>query len=285
MDPNGTGLSVESEARFFGSKLDVAEPCFDLATRYGDGMSVYGYLQSVPWGRDDPMGLVSATDVGMLFVPTPTDFITGMLQEVVEEYASNQEWDVDWATDWDQGDDWSTREDNSWIEEAMLRGLYNSFEISIPGTNIGFNPIDTFAGAYSSPTSSHGSRGAWSKPIQGHHIATKDGAFGAENKVIFARAGMKIDDPANKVAIPHSGRHSPEYHKFVQKRIKAATDGLSVTEAERALKTELKSLEDFVAKNPHFLYNTVKGAKTGWKGLREMNIHMHGGRYRYRPRR
>ncbi|MCY1018721.1 AHH domain-containing protein [Pyxidicoccus sp. MSG2] len=85
-----------------------------------------------------------------------------------------------------------------------------------------------------------------------HHIATNKwwestnlgGPWSPRFQEIFDRAGMSLDDPANKVRIPgHKGPHPQEYHEEVYKRLDDATTGCrSIQRCAEALTQELKDL-------------------------------------------
>ncbi|MEQ8843452.1 MAG: hypothetical protein RIB58_01260 [Phycisphaerales bacterium] len=125
----------------YGTALHDGVSPPDPAELFGDGQNIYAYAVASPTQHRDPSGLV----IGFL-VPGPSDFITGALEGLVNEYAANLEWDLDWAMDWSQGDDWHTRSDNNWMNWAMMQGVYDAYWTGIPGTDIGFNPLDVFAG-------------------------------------------------------------------------------------------------------------------------------------------
>ncbi|HEX8434183.1 AHH domain-containing protein [Archangium sp.] len=85
-----------------------------------------------------------------------------------------------------------------------------------------------------------------------HHIATNKwndathggGPWTPKFKDIFDRAGMSLDDPANKVRIPgHKGPHPPEYHEEVYRRLNdAMLDCRSVQQCRTALSSQLQKL-------------------------------------------
>jgi hypothetical protein len=135
-DPNGSGAAVLAH-RFFGASTSVMVHTTDLTTRAADGLSLLCYVQSNPTTRSDPSGLYSTDELmedvsGASFgIPSPADFITGVLQALVEDYAENQSFDVDWAMDWNLPDDDHSRTDNSWMVISFGRGLYEAFEIGI----------------------------------------------------------------------------------------------------------------------------------------------------------
>lgn len=67
---------------------------------------------------------------------------------------------------------------------------------------------------------------------------------------------MNLNDPANKVLLEgHAGRHSSAYHDHVQQRLLDATRGLSGSNYEKALRSELGALKQELLKNP----DMVKG--------------------------
>jgi hypothetical protein len=93
-----------------------------------------------------------------------------------------------------------------------------------------------------------------------HHIATNKAlksGFTAEFEKIFKRAGMNLQDEANKVFLTgHAGRHSAEYHRYVLERLRQATDGLEGSQAQGALRVTLDELRQELLRNP----DLVRGA-------------------------
>jgi RHS repeat-associated protein len=95
------------------------------------------------------------------------------------------------------------------------------------------------------------------KTGQIHHVATdKSVKSGLTQKFeqIFERAGMSLQDPANKVFIEgHAGRHARSYHQYVLGRLQQATEGLTRTEAGVALRAELEAIKLEIFANPEIL--------------------------------
>jgi hypothetical protein len=91
-----------------------------------------------------------------------------------------------------------------------------------------------------------------------HHIATNKtkGGYTAQVKAIFARAGMTLDDPANKVALPGHGQHplagphAQSYHQYILDQLRVATSGLSDQEYAQALPAKLGDLRAELLQNP-----------------------------------
>ena len=93
--------------------------------------------------------------------------------------------------------------------------------------------------------------------IETHHIATicndvsaaRGGPWTPRFRRLFAKAGMKLDDPANKVPIPgHRGPHPQRYHELVFNRVSEALRGCRSVEACQAeLQTVLKRLASELA--------------------------------------
>ncbi|PTL75917.1 AHH domain-containing protein [Vitiosangium sp. GDMCC 1.1324] len=87
-----------------------------------------------------------------------------------------------------------------------------------------------------------------------HHIATveneksthRGGPWTPRLKRSFDKAGMSMEDPANKVRIPgHKGPHPRAYHERIYQRLKAAVQNCETTEQCRnALTRELESLAE-----------------------------------------
>ncbi len=87
-----------------------------------------------------------------------------------------------------------------------------------------------------------------------HHIATvenekspaRGGPWTPRLKEFFDKAGMSMEDPANKVRIPgHKGPHPKEYHERVFRRLGNAVKRCKTTaQCREALTRELKNLAD-----------------------------------------
>jgi hypothetical protein len=93
--------------------------------------------------------------------------------------------------------------------------------------------------------------------IETHHIATicndrstaRGGAWTPRFRAIFARAGMSMEDPANKMPLSgHYGPHPERYHQIVYKALNDATATCrSVVECRAKLKAALKELAKQIA--------------------------------------
>ena len=81
--------------------------------------------------------------IGMA-MPGPEDWIIGSYQALLTAYSVNLEWDVEWASNWYLPDDLHSHSDDTWVMAAILSGIYDSYYIEIPFTDIGFNPLDFF---------------------------------------------------------------------------------------------------------------------------------------------
>ncbi len=98
--------------------------------------------------------------------------------------------------------------------------------------------------------------GAASGPVDmeghDHHIATdkwteathSGGPWTPKFQKIFDRAGLSLNDPANKVRVKgHQGPHPQEYHERIYKRLDEATKGCSsIEQCRKALTAELERL-------------------------------------------
>ncbi|MFL5345772.1 MAG: AHH domain-containing protein [Hyalangium sp.] len=90
-----------------------------------------------------------------------------------------------------------------------------------------------------------------------HHIATdkwtdathSGGPWTPRFQDIFDRAGMSLDDPANKVRVRgHVGPHPQEYHEEVYRRLDEATTGCrTVQRCRQALEAELRALAEEIS--------------------------------------
>jgi hypothetical protein len=93
--------------------------------------------------------------------------------------------------------------------------------------------------------------------IETHHIATicndkstaRGGAWTPRFREIFAKAGMTLDDPANKMPLPgHYGPHPERYHRIVLQELRDATASCrSVMVCRERLTRALKRLADQIA--------------------------------------
>jgi hypothetical protein len=188
-DPNATGVTLVLIAAHDGVALSATVDQFNLQQHFRDGANLYQYLRGSPWTRSDPLGLYDWEEeendnwgewfVEELFdglnllrpIPGPSDFIRESLKAMLDDYAENLMWDIEWALDWSLPDDHHSRMDNAWIGAALGRGLYNAFEIGLPGTDRTVNPLDWFAGKGKSRNSGAGG----SKPRGGYTIHVQRG--------------------------------------------------------------------------------------------------------------
>jgi hypothetical protein len=81
-----------------------------------------------------------------------------------------------------------------------------------------------------------------------HHIATnknwtgtlRGGPWSPRFDKLYKKAGMTLEDSANKVRVPgHRGPHPQAYHEAVESRVRTATEGLSGVVRTEALRAEL----------------------------------------------
>jgi hypothetical protein len=134
-DPNATGLVLIESELLHGSPASPGQVgLLDLMESFRDGANHYAYLRSNTFVNTDPLGLFLGLDL--------TGLATSILRSMVEAYASNQDWDVDWAMEWSARDDEHSRLDNRWITLAMLMGAAEHFfgddwldDDSGPGSN------------------------------------------------------------------------------------------------------------------------------------------------------
>ncbi|NOK23825.1 AHH domain-containing protein, partial [Corallococcus carmarthensis] len=88
--------------------------------------------------------------------------------------------------------------------------------------------------------------------VHEHHIATNKwweathngGPWSPQFQRLFDRAGMSLDDPANKVRVPgHKGPHPEAYHQRVSSRLNEAMEDCgSIQQCREALTNELRRL-------------------------------------------
>jgi hypothetical protein len=92
-----------------------------------------------------------------------------------------------------------------------------------------------------------------------HHIATveneksglRGGPWTQRFKQLFAKAGMSMEDPANKVRVPgHKGPHPREYHEEIFDRLSSAIETCRTTvQCRDALTRQLKSLAEEIQRD------------------------------------
>ncbi|MBX3404698.1 MAG: hypothetical protein KF699_14905 [Phycisphaeraceae bacterium] len=216
-DPNATALTLIEATSFHGRGMGgvgALVAAFSMLSLYEDGGNLYQYVRSNPWRRSDPLGLESGEDEedgpnwfeeGMdAFalldpLPGPSDFIREAAKAIVEDYAANLEWDVEWALDWDLPDDWHSRTDDTWVGLALARGAKNAFDIGLPGTQDSYNPLDRFAGQQKS---GRGSRNGVGRNVNsGHSIVAQTGQRAHRNYRHTLGPGYRYE-----VTIPGAGR-------------------------------------------------------------------------------
>jgi len=242
-DPNATGQGASDALAMHGGAAPMDKLRTDPAMLFANGLNIYGYAGASPSQHRDPSGLFID-----LFMPGPSDFVTGALEGMVSDYAVRLEWDIDWATDWDLPDDLHSRGDSTWVQFSMLRGVYDAFEFGIPGTGLGINPLRYFASDASSGGDTHR-----------HHIMTnKNYIAGLRWSVRYELLFKKYDIPGNPfrwkeniVPLPnHAGPHPEEYHREIFRRVrKALANAPRDPQArEQALREALKKMNDRLKK-------------------------------------
>jgi hypothetical protein len=113
--------------------------------------------------------------------------------------------------------------------------------------------------------------GAASRPVDvegpEHHIATdkwtdathSGGPWTPRFKQIFAKAGMSLDDPANKVRVRgHVGPHPQEYHEHVFEALRDATRTCrTLQQCQASLKKALGRLSEQITTEGTYLNKLV----------------------------
>jgi YD repeat-containing protein len=260
-DPNATGVAVQPSLAYGGSALPTPDPYVDLHSWAADGTSALAYALSDPVNGADPtglslLGLLGTTAMRGLELVGP-DFggiLQSVAQELTDEYAMRQEYDAAWAMEWGAGDDWHTRLDSWWVDAAIGRGIYKGFEVGIPFTDIGFNPMDIVPGAGDAMArrSSSGPAGGGlefgvdvvrkfaGQSGQLHHIATIYGEKGLRLQILFRKNGLELNSPENAMKLAnHRGRHLAAYHNEVIRRLERAH-----LRGRAAFKEELEDIAD-----------------------------------------
>jgi YD repeat-containing protein len=141
-DPNASGqMTASSEAKFGANPMWYVANGFNSEAMYQDGLNLFAYGGANSLRNHDPLGLDYWGDVGegagiawegvktVMGVMDPGGIVGSMLQSLVEQYAVNQEDDVEWAMDWGRADGDNTRMNNSWVELSLLRGAAEQFNL------------------------------------------------------------------------------------------------------------------------------------------------------------
>lgn len=154
-----------------------------------------------------------------------------MLQSVVQEYAVNLAWDVEWATDWRAPDDAHSRLDNSWITLAVGQGLYDAFEIGFGDVSV--NPLDLFADAglgkkFERPPTLRRSGGVkgrfsngWEYRVDTHNVRAAEGKFHTHVKNAKGEEIAKVNG-LGRWETSHGGRalaRPSEVHKSIRNEV------------------------------------------------------------------
>jgi hypothetical protein len=132
-----------------------------------------------------------------------------------------------------------------------LPALGSVEEIALAGENV---TVTLPANAVAMATRGSGGNGPC---IETHHIATvcndkdpkRGGPWTPRFREIFAKAGMTLEDPANKLPLPgHYGPHPERYHQIVLEELADATETCrSVLECREALTGQLRKLAKAIA--------------------------------------
>jgi hypothetical protein len=127
VDPNASGQSASSSVLMHGESPCAIDIRVELRERIRDGHSLFGYVAQNAITKGDPTGLF----IGGLLMPGPGDILMigvrglrGGLEEMLGQYAANQEADLDWALDWSMPDNAHSRMSNKWVAAAFEEGLY-----------------------------------------------------------------------------------------------------------------------------------------------------------------
>ncbi len=116
-DPNASAMLTIATGAHSGDPLGVDPDGIDgidLAGRYGDGACLYEYVRSRPGSGSDPLGLFYGA-----YALRAGSRLGNIGYELTAQYASNQEMDLDWASDWSQRDDMNSRMSSGWVDNIF----------------------------------------------------------------------------------------------------------------------------------------------------------------------
>lgn len=122
-DPNATGSATLDDLTMHGQFCMESSPAAELEKWTTDGMGALSCCGSSPLAHNDPSGLILGLIPGLIGPTTlgqlQSDWFTNTLEygqsvgqrasALMEDYTFNQELDMDWASDWSQGDDMYSR--------------------------------------------------------------------------------------------------------------------------------------------------------------------------------
>jgi hypothetical protein len=135
-DPNATGQVVEALLPMHGMVMSALSSVFEQYAHFGDSISTHCYVQASPVAMSDPMGLflglaaqgvATGVDAWMNASGTLQDAADGLrmsfgVHDMLASYASMQDMDAEWATDWSLGDeDYSSR--GNWLSDEQLEKM------------------------------------------------------------------------------------------------------------------------------------------------------------------
>jgi hypothetical protein len=105
VDPNGLGLVRLGSLSSIGRPIGVAGTLANLELHYGDGLNCHTSFASNPMTERDPLGL-EYVPFDNLDILITGGMLGWTMDRLIERYGLNHEADIDWATDWSQGDSW-----------------------------------------------------------------------------------------------------------------------------------------------------------------------------------
>ncbi len=255
-DPNATACTLLQSQTFHGVTLAGSVSDANIETLYADGLSLYEYVGSGPWGGTDPMGLDFSL-VGLMFSATNEadlqvdwaqqvmdagDDVSTNGTEILNRAALDQFDDFMWASDWSRSDDDYSRTKNSYVSEgAVSVAEGDGFEVAGLGHHILTRcNLKAFKGGY-----------RWTREFI--KLFRKHGLKGRAKEILNSTANtMELVTAAEQRAHKGSG-HSYKYHMCVLDRCSRAMSGKTGEEALLALMAELNVIRDLIRKSPEVL--------------------------------
>ncbi len=273
-DPNGLGVPIIGDIRYHGESAASPSSWQDVANHYAHSMNTHTAYRNRPVLEKDSLGLwINPSDVAAAAVMGVVRGLRGGLEAITSVYADNLDYDIDWAQDWNAPDNWHSRNDNTWVEQAWnegvrgglrewvnqdVKGLYDPF-------NFTPDPIPAEQAMAANVPHVAPPSGTWrlvARTINGagyaaHHVISfyKNTARRAKDLEEKYGITIKLHSVDNMVGISksiHKGRHTLAYHDRVFAKLKFDLNAAKAAgrNLQGAFEDSLRSIARDIDANP-----------------------------------